>query len=55
MKKCYIAGAADFAPARFKPEDGDLVIAFDKYQVAPGAYGCPSFTIPRAVYEAYLP
>lgn len=35
-------------------ENGDLVIAFDKYQVAPGAYGCPSFTIPRAVYEAYL-
>ena len=29
MKKCYIAGAADFAPARFKPEDGDLVIAAD--------------------------
>ena len=29
MKKCYITGAADFAPARFKPEPGDLVIAAD--------------------------
>lgn len=29
MKKCYITGAADFAPARFRPEPGDLVIAAD--------------------------
>ena len=29
MKKCYITGAADFAPARFKPEPGDFVIAAD--------------------------
>lgn len=34
--------------------DGNLVIAFDKYEVAPGAAGCPSFTIPLSVYEAYL-
>lgn len=35
-------------------ENGDLVIAFDKYEVAPGAAGCPRFTIPRAVYASYL-
>ena len=29
MKTCYIAGAADFAPARFRPSAGDLVIAAD--------------------------
>lgn len=35
-------------------ENGDLVIAFDKYEVAPGAAGCPRFTIPRTIYEPYL-
>ena len=35
-------------------EDGRLVIAFDKYEVAPGSMGCPSFAIDRAVYERYL-
>ena len=35
-------------------ENGDLVIVFNKYEVAPGSSGCPTFTIPRAVYEAYL-
>ena len=35
-------------------EGGNLVIAFDKYEVAPGVGGCPTFTIPRQVYEAYL-
>lgn len=29
MKSCYIVGAADFAPARFKPAADDLVIAAD--------------------------
>lgn len=29
MKKCYITGAADFAPARFRPEPGDFIIAAD--------------------------
>ena len=29
MKKCYIVGAADFAPARFRPGPDDLVIAAD--------------------------
>ena len=29
----------------FFDENGDLVIAFDKYEVAPGAAGCPRFTI----------
>lgn len=35
-------------------ENGQLVIVFDKYQVAPGVTGTPRFTIPRNVYEAYL-
>ena len=26
-------------------DDGDLVIPFDKYEVAPGSMGCPEFTI----------
>lgn len=29
MKKCYIAGAADFAPGRFKPERDSFIIAAD--------------------------
>ena len=29
MRDCYIVGAADFAPARFAPAAGDLVIAAD--------------------------
>lgn len=38
----------------FFDENGDLVIAFDKYEVAPGAAGCPRFAIPREIYEPYL-
>lgn len=34
--------------------DSNIVIAFDKYEVAPGAMGCPEFEIPRQVYEEYL-
>ena len=30
--------------------DGDLVIVFGKYEVAPGYMGCPEFTIPANVY-----
>ena len=29
MKTCYIVGAADFAPARFRPAAGELIIAAD--------------------------
>ncbi|MDD6188754.1 MAG: RsiV family protein [Clostridiales bacterium] len=35
-------------------ENGDIVIAFDKYEVAPGSAGCPTFQIPRSVYAEYL-
>lgn len=35
-------------------ENGDLVISFDEYEVAPGAAGCPEFVIPREVYADYL-
>lgn len=34
--------------------NGDIVIAFDEYEVAPGSTGCPTFQIPREIYEAYL-
>ena len=34
--------------------DGDLVIVFDKYEVAPGYMGCPAFTIPAQVYTEGL-
>ena len=34
--------------------DGDLVIVFDKYQIAPGSMGCPEFVIPKTVYEGNL-
>lgn len=30
--------------------DGELVIVFGKYEVAPGYMGCPEFTIPANVY-----
>lgn len=35
-------------------ENGDLVIAFDKYEVAPGAMGTPEFTISRSIIEDLL-
>jgi len=33
---------------------GDLVICFDKYEVAPGCEGCPEFVIPRDVVADIL-
>ena len=35
-------------------ENGNIVILFDKYEVAPGAMGTPQFEIPKTVYETYL-
>ena len=35
-------------------EDGNIVIAFDKYEVAPGSMGCPKFEIRKEVYQKYL-
>jgi hypothetical protein len=35
-------------------EDGNIVIAFDKYEVGPGCMGCPEFEIPKEVYQDYL-
>lgn len=32
-------------------DKGDLVIVFEKYDVAPGYMGCPEFVIPREVYQ----
>ncbi|MGM9521393.1 MAG: RsiV family protein [Oscillospiraceae bacterium] len=35
-------------------ENGELVIAFDEYEVAPGSMGCPEFAIAPDVYSHYL-
>lgn len=35
-------------------ENGNLVIVFDEYEVAPGYMGTPEFVIPYEVYEGYL-
>lgn len=32
--------------------EGNLVIVFDEYQVAPGSMGCPEFTIPKQMTDA---
>ncbi len=34
--------------------DGNLVIVFDEYQVAPGYMGNPEFIIPANIYESGL-
>ena len=33
-------------------EAGELVIAFDEYEIAPGYMGCPEFVIPKSVIKA---
>ena len=38
----------------FINNSGNIVICFDKYEVAPGAYGCPEFEIPREVIKKIL-
>lgn len=38
----------------FINDDGNLVICFDKYEVAAGAGGCPEFEIPHNVIENIL-
>lgn len=38
----------------FFAENGNLVIQFDEYEVAPGSGGTPRFEIPRDVYEEFL-
>ncbi len=35
-------------------EDGNIVIVFDKYEVAPGAMGTPEFEIDKEVYKMFL-
>ncbi len=35
-------------------ENGDLVIVYDKYEIGPGAMGCPEFVIPYAEYLDYI-
>ena len=38
----------------FINDAGNIVICFDKYEVAPGAYGCPEFEIPEKVVKDIL-
>ena len=38
----------------FINDAGNIVICFDKYEVAPGAYGCPEFEIPKEVVKEIL-
>lgn len=35
-------------------EDGDMVIVFDKYEVAPGSMGTPEFTVAKSDIRDYL-
>lgn len=35
-------------------ENGDLVLVFDEYTIAPGSMGTPSFTIRAETYQNYL-
>ncbi len=35
-------------------EDGNIVIVFDKYEVAPGAMGAPEFEIDKDIYKMFL-
>jgi hypothetical protein len=35
-------------------QSGNLVLVFEKYEIAPGYMGCPSFEIPREIYGEYL-
>ena len=37
----------------YMDEKGNLVISFDKYEVAPGSMGTPAFIIEKAVWEPY--
>ena len=46
--------SGDKEPFRFFTENGDLVIVYDKYTIAPGSMGNPAFTIPKSVYEPLL-
>lgn len=38
----------------YRNKQGDLVIVFDKYEVAPGSMGSPEFVIPKQVYNSFL-
>ncbi len=35
-------------------DNGDLVIVFDKYEVAPGSMGTPEFTVSKSIIKDYL-
>lgn len=46
--------AIDPAQNFYWNEDGDLVLVFDEYTIAPGSTGMPEFTIPADVYGSLL-
>ena len=48
-----IAALSDDQPFYFT-EEGTLVIVYDKYTVAPGSMGNPTFEIPKTFYQQYL-
>ena len=48
-----IAALSDDQPFYFT-EEGTLVIVYDKYTVAPGSMGNPTFEIPEVLYTKYL-
>lgn len=35
-------------------KEGNIVIVYNKYEVAPGSMGCPEFVIDKKIYEKYL-
>lgn len=50
-RDCYkIAADQNF----YFNEAGEIVIVYNKYDVAPGYMGCPEFAVPQEVYREYL-
>lgn len=50
LEFAYVEGNHNF----YFDEQGNLVIPFDKYEVAPGSMGCPEFTIKKADIASIL-
>ena len=58
------ASGKDYFPEEFKgvtadrnyyfDADGNLVLVFDEYEIAPGSMGAPEFTIAKSVYQQLL-
>ena len=46
--------AIDQEQSFYFDQDGNLILVFDQYTIAPGYMGMPEFTIPAEVYAALL-